>query len=116
VLPIRVAGTKREEAGVDASRSQWGVVRGFVRYASGQAAGDCGIWGEPTTLAAGIPDFLPLTNADGSYLLSLPEATYTIKVNGTSASGASLRAEVAGVVVAGGSDTVIDITVSEDPD
>jgi hypothetical protein len=66
--------------------------------------------------AAGIPDFLPLTSADGSYLLSLPEATYTIKVNGTSSSGSSLTGEAAGVVVTGGSDIVIDITVSEDPD
>jgi hypothetical protein len=59
---------------------------------------------------------LPLTDADGSYYIHLPAATYTIKVNGTSASGTSLRAQVAGIVVAGGSETVIDITVSEGPD
>jgi hypothetical protein len=88
-----------------------------VRYASGQAVGDCGIWGEPATLpATRTRDFLPLTNADGSYLLSLPEAMYTIKVNGTSSSGSSLTGGVAGVVATGGSETVIDISVSEDPD
>jgi hypothetical protein len=95
--------------------SQWSVVRGTVRTASGEPAGDCSIWGEPTTLPAEpLPDIAFRTGPDGSYRLPLPPATYTIKVNGLSPSGKSLTGEVAGVVVSACSDITVDITVTED--
>lgn len=59
------------------------------------------------------PDILYLTGEDGSYRLELPAGTYTIKVNGTSMSGTPVSAEVAGVVVTGGNNTSVDITVTE---
>jgi hypothetical protein len=97
--------------------SKWGVVRGTVRSASGQPAAYCGIWGEPTTLPADAMTLeLPLTDADGSYYLHLPAATYTIKAHGGTSPATSLSAEVVGVAVTGGSDTVIDITITEEQD
>jgi hypothetical protein len=66
--------------------------------------------------AAAIPDILYLTGEDGSCRLELPAGTYTIKVNGTSMSGTPISAEVAGVVVTGGSKTSVDITVTEQQD
>jgi hypothetical protein len=102
------------EVDVVATGSQWGVVRGFVKRAAGQPAPDCGIWGEPDAPpAAAIPDILYLTGEDGCYQFELPAGTYTIKVNGTSMSGMPVSAEVAGVVVTGGSSTSVDITVAE---
>lgn len=98
---------------MEVPRSQWGEVRGFVRYASGQPAGHCAVWEEPT----GEPrDKGRRTSADGSYLLRLPPATYTIKVNGLSSSRKSLTGEAAGVVVTARSDIIVDITVTEDQD
>jgi hypothetical protein len=91
------------------------MIRGTVRTASGEPAGDCSIWGEPTTLPAdSLPDMGYMTSADGSYLFALPPATYTIKVNGLSGSGRSLTGEVADVAVTGGADITVDITVAED--
>ena len=102
------------EVDVVATGSRWGVVRGFVKGAAGPPARDCGIWGEPAAPpAAAIPDILYLTGEDGSYRLELPAGTYTIKVNGTSMSGTPVSAEVAGVVVTGGNNTTVDITVTE---
>jgi hypothetical protein len=90
------------------------MVSGVARFVSGQPAADIGVWGEPITLpAAGIPDILHLTNADGSYRLALPPATYTIKVHGTSPSGTDLYGEAAGVVVSSGCDVIADVTVGE---
>jgi hypothetical protein len=95
--------------------SRWSVVRGTVRTGSGEPAGDCSIWGEPTTLPAdSLPDIAFRTSADGSYMLPLPSATYTIKVSGVSRSGKSLTGEVADVAVTGGADITLDISVTED--
>jgi hypothetical protein len=97
--------------------SKWGTVRGTVRMASGEPAGHCGIWGEPTTLPAdGMTARGPMTNSVGSYRLHLPAATYTINVQGTSPSGTTLTAEVSGVIITGGCDITVDITVMDDPD
>ena len=97
--------------------SQWSQVRGTVRTVSGEPAGECTIWGEPTTLPGQpLPDMAFRTSADGSYELALPTGTYTIKVNGLSRSGKSLTGEVAGVVVTAGSDLTVDVTVTEDQD
>jgi hypothetical protein len=84
-----------------------GVVSGIVWYVSGQPAGDCGVWGEPTAfppappdpLAGESPDILILTGADGSYELDLPPATFTITAHGSSPAGKDTWGEVAGVVV-----------------
>jgi hypothetical protein len=56
---------------------------------------------------------LYLAGGDGSYRLELPAGTYTIKVDGTSMSGTPVSAEVAGVVVTGGNNATVDITVTE---
>jgi hypothetical protein len=97
--------------------SRWSVVRGTVRTASGEPAGDCAIWGEPATLPEEpLPDIAFRTGQDGSYLLPLPPATYTIKVNGLSSSCRSLGGEATGVVVTASSDITVDIIVTEDQD
>jgi hypothetical protein len=95
--------------------AQYGLVHGIVRFASGQPAGGCGMVPEPTTLpAAGLQEILHLSSADGSYRLALPAATYTIKAFGTSPAGNPVRGESSGIVVAGGSDVAVDITVTEE--
>jgi hypothetical protein len=94
--------------------ARWGLVRGVARFASGRPAEGCFVCPEATTLPAeGVPDVAGLTNADGSYVLELPAATYTIKISGTSPSGTSLWGSAAGVVVRNGSDVTLDITVAE---
>lgn len=65
----------------------------------------------PALPAAGIP-LLLLTRGDGSCLLDLPAAAYTIKAPGTSASGQSGWDEATGVIVTGGCDLTAGITVS----
>jgi hypothetical protein len=54
-----------------------------------------------------------MTKADGFYQLELPSATYTIKAHGTTSSGAPLKGQAEGVVVAAGSEVTVDVTVSE---
>jgi hypothetical protein len=107
--PMEVVGPSRW--------SKWGTVQGTVRKASGEPAGHCGIWGEPTTMPAdGRTARGPMTNAAGSYHLHLPAATYTVKVLGASPSGTTLTAEIPGVIITGGCDITVDITVTEEPD
>jgi hypothetical protein len=99
-----------------------GLVSGTVRYPSGQSAGGCGIWGEPTAFpppphdprGGGNPDILRRTRADGSYELDLAPATYTIKAHGMSPAGKDAWGEVAGIVVAAGSNLTVDVTVTEE--
>jgi hypothetical protein len=97
--------------------SKWGTVRGTVRTMDGQQPNECLIWQDPTTPPAdGIPDILNATGADGTYDLYLPAATYTIKARSQTSSGATLSGEVVGVVVTGGADVTVDITVTEEED
>jgi hypothetical protein len=97
--------------------SQWGTVRGKVRNADGQLPGECTIWQEPTTPPAdGIPAILNATSSDGSYDLYLPAATYTIGAQGETSTGTTLSGKVVGVVITGGAEITVDITVTAEPD
>jgi hypothetical protein len=101
-----------------------GLVSGVVKYSSGQPAGDCGVWGEPTAfppgppdpLAGGLRDIGRRTSANGSYQLDLPPATYTIKAHGTSPAGKATWGEVADVVVTADGRVAVDIVVTEEDD
>lgn len=83
-----------------------------MRTASGSQPGAAeSAENRPALPAAGIP-LLLLTHEDGSCLLDLPAATYTIKAHGTSASGQSEWEQAAGVIVTDGCDLTAGITVS----
>lgn len=71
----------------------------------------CGIWREPTRTPRGRDTLLLLTHGDGSCLLAWPAAAYRITAPGTSASGQSGWEEATGVIVTGGCDLTVGITV-----
>jgi hypothetical protein len=91
----------------------YGVVKGFVRSASGQPVAECGLLPRPTSpIAARLKEKMLTTNSDGSYRLHLPLGTYTIGALTDSPSGGSLYGEVTDVVVTADHETLASIVVT----
>lgn len=89
-----------------------GQVVGVVRFETGPLAG-CGVHPNPTSPPyPALPEIEYLTNADGSYRLILPPATYTLTAYGQSSDGTPVRGHVDGIVVRAGRTVVVDIAAS----
>jgi hypothetical protein len=125
-----VAGDPPAEGASDAAfwggfRDRWGLVRGTVRLASGEAVEGCGVVYYALTLPTdAIPDIGICTDADGVYDYPLPAGTYTMAANGSvsriSVAGGTVFVPVigkaTGVVVSPRQIVTADITVTERPD
>jgi hypothetical protein len=125
-----VAGDHPPEGASDAAfwsrfRDGWGLVRGTVRLASGEPAGDCGVVYYAMTLPAdAIPDIGICTSADGVYSYPLPAGTYTMAANGRVSRvggaggtvGVPVIGKVTGVTVSARQIVTADISVTERPD
>ena len=89
-----------------------GIVRGVVRSISGHPVSGCSLSPVPVSFPhPPVPEMAWLSGADGSYMLTLPPATYTITAN-TTVGDKAAHAEVRGIEVTDARPAIVDITVA----